>query len=177
MVDIKKIKNVKGTINVLIKKTWLLALIGAIIAIVGIFTPIATINYQDSGIDAHIWLGGIIYLTKEYRIPGPGQRIMPSGWNAAGGDAIGIYALVLITVSAAYLILYSLLTKRGKEFKRLWGVYLSTGIVMIIAFIFWLIALSDAITDIKVIGFGCIAPFISGVLAIVAGIFEKRGRV
>ena len=177
MVDIKKIKNIKGTINFLAKKTWLLALIGAIVAIVGIFTPAATINYQDSGIDAHVWLGGIIYLTKEYKIPGPGQRTRSSGWNAEGGDAIGIYALVLITVSAAYLILYSLLTKRGKDFKKLWGVYLSTGIVMIVVFIFWLINFSLAITGIKMIGFGCIAPFIAGVLAIVAGIFEKRGRV
>ncbi len=177
MVDIKKIKNVKGTINFLIKKTWLLALIGAIVAIVGIFTPAATINYQDSGIDAHIWLGGIIYLTKEYRIPGPGQKTRPSGWNAEGGDAIGIYALVLITVSAAYLILYSILTKKGKEFKRLWGLYLSTGIVMIVVFIFWLIDLSSAITDIKMIGFGSIAPFIAEMSAIVAGILEKKGRV
>jgi len=117
-----------------------------------------------------------MYFTGEYRIPGPGQNTAPGGLYAVGDDAIGIYALVLITVSAAYLILYSLLTKKGKEFKRLWAVYFSTGIVMIVAFAVWLIAISPAISLLKEIGFGCFSPFIAGVLAIVAGIYELKGR-
>ena len=117
-----------------------------------------------------------MYFTGEYRIPGPGQNTMPGGLYAVGGDAIGIYALVLITVSAAYLILYSLLTKKGKKFKRLWAVYFSTGIVMIVAFAVWLIAISPAISLLKEIGFGCFSPFIAGVFAIVAGIYERKGR-
>ena len=117
-----------------------------------------------------------MYFTEEYRIPGPGQNTVPGGLYAVGDDAIGIYALVLIIVSAVYLILYSLLTNKGKEFKRLWAVYFSTGIIMIVAFTTWLIAISASISLIKEIGFGCFSPFIAGVFAIVAGIYEMKGR-
>jgi len=177
--DTKKTKsrNVKGAIISLLKKTWVFALIGGIVALVGIFTPTATVYYEEVEVDVHIWLGGISYFTGESKLPGPGHKDVPAGLYAVGGDATGIVALVLITVSAAYLILYSLLTKKGKNFERLWAVYLSTGIVMVVAFTFWLIASSVAMTTIlKVIGFGCFSPFIAGAFAIVAGIYERKGR-
>ena len=79
-------------------------------------------------------------------------------------------------MASAYLLMYSALTKRGKEFKWVWFVYLITGLAMIFTTSLWLVDVQEIIADAKMIGFGIIAPFIAGVLAIVACIYEKIRR-
>jgi len=45
---------------------------------------------------------------------------------------------------------------------------------MIVAFTFWLIAISDVISLLKAISFGFFSPFIAGAIAIVVGIYDRK---
>ncbi|MFX1489884.1 MAG: hypothetical protein ACFFBI_12090 [Promethearchaeota archaeon] len=40
----------------------------------------------------------------------------------------------------------------------------------------WLVDVKELIADAKLIGFGIIAPFIAGMLAIIACVYERIGR-
>ncbi|MFX1489883.1 MAG: hypothetical protein ACFFBI_12085, partial [Promethearchaeota archaeon] len=72
------------------------------------------------------WLGGIIYATEDYGGGWWGGGV-EKGFHAVGDDLIGIFTLVINSVAAAYLLMYSALSKRGKDFRWTWLVYLITG--------------------------------------------------
>jgi hypothetical protein len=131
------------------KNSWMIALIAGVIAIVSIITPFA------SNDDVYIW-GGII-----------GYYSDSDSW---GGElTYGFYLTMILSVSATLLINYSILSKKGKEFKWTWLIYLLTGIGMVLFSIFFWIDFPESTT----IGFTSIGSFITGILAISAGALEK----
>ena len=130
------------------KDTWLYALIAGILALIGILVPWA---FNDP---VYSWLGGIIANTD-------------GTWGGING--LNLWTLGLTMFSIAILLVYSINTWRGKEFKWDWLMYILTGIVLFIFPILTLVL--EGITD--AIPIGGIFIIIAGVLAIVAFVIDK----
>jgi hypothetical protein len=133
------------------KNSWIIALIAAIIAIVSIITPVI------SNDDGYIW-GGYAGYDRDSNL-----------WY--GELTYGFYLPIILSVSATLLLQYSLLSRKGKEFKWIWLIYLLPGIAMVLFSIFFWIDFSNF--ENLTIGFTSIGSFIAGILAISAGILEK----
>ncbi|MFW9877947.1 MAG: hypothetical protein ACFFG0_33105 [Candidatus Thorarchaeota archaeon] len=100
------------------KDAWLYALIAAFIAIIGILIP-WSVFVSGGGTTVYSWLGGII----RYGVGG--------GYNDwVGTTGLSLWTLGLSIFSTAILLVYSINTWKGKEFKWDWLMYILTGIVL-----------------------------------------------
>jgi len=143
------------------KDTWLYALVAAILAIIGILVPWGSLEVL--GETVYSWLGGSVnYAGADIPLAG-----ITEGWFGVGG--LGIWTLGLTMFSIAILLVYSINTWKGKEFKWDWLMYILTGIVLLI-FPILTMAL-EGVEDAFPIG--GIFIIISGVLAITAFVIDK----
>ncbi|MBY9005152.1 MAG: hypothetical protein KGD63_00150, partial [Candidatus Lokiarchaeota archaeon] len=92
------------------KDAWLYALIAAILAIVGILVPWGSLDVGPFVV--YSWLGGAI-------------TNVDGDW--IGGNGLSLWTLGLTMFSIAILLVYSINTWRGKEFKFDWLMYILTG--------------------------------------------------
>ena len=139
------------------KDTWFYALIAAFMAIIGILIPW---NFYDAGggLTVYTWLGGLI------------QYGSGGGYNEwMGLLGLGIWTLGLSIFSIAILLVYSINTWRGKEFKWDWLMYILTGIVLLILPILT-ISLEGGV---EAFPLGSIFLIIAGVIAIAAFVVDK----
>ena len=136
------------------KDTWFYALIAAILALISIFTPVASDGSMQ------YFFGGLI----TYDDP---------DW--VGYGAATIWTLALTSMCIALLLFYSIHSMKGMEFKWDWLVYLLCGIVMIIFPILMLVFdLPESIYHPELdIGFGGIGILIAGIIAVVAFVMDK----
>ncbi|MCK4286419.1 MAG: hypothetical protein KAX18_09460 [Candidatus Lokiarchaeota archaeon] len=137
---------------------WFYALIAAILGIISVFTPVAT--QEVLGITISTWLGGVI----QY-------------WSGTGADIwVGIvgsqvYYLGLTLICVTLLLVYSINSWRGKEFKWDWLIYILTGLGMFIfSILFW-----TQLPSGTNIGFASIGIFIASIVAILAFVIDKFG--
>ena len=139
------------------KQSWLYALIAAIIAIIGILIPW---NFYDagSGVTVFTWLGGLIQYGS-----GGGSDIWLGNWG------LSLWTLGLSIFSIAILLVYSINTWKGKEFKWDWLMYILTGLVLIIFPILTLIL--EGIEE--AFPLGAIFLIIAGMIAIVEFAVDK----
>ncbi|MCK4478965.1 MAG: hypothetical protein KAV01_00410 [Candidatus Lokiarchaeota archaeon] len=138
------------------KDSWFYALIAAILAIIGVLVPWGSLEVM--GITIYSWLGGMIGYYS-----GGGY----DDWM--GGNALNIWTLGLTMFSIAILLVYSINTWKGKEFKWDWLMYILTGIVLLIFPILTMVL--EGVEDAFPIG--GIFIIISGVLAITAFVIDK----
>lgn len=134
------------------KDAWLYALIAAILAIVGILVPWGSLDTGPSVV--YSWLGGAI-------------ANIDGDWIGING--LSLWTLGLTMFSIAILLVYSINTWRGKEFKFDWLMYILTGIVLLIFPILTLVL--EGTTD--AIPIGGIFVIIAGVIAIGAFVVDK----
>ena len=133
--------------------TWLYGLIAGILALIGIIVPWGSVEL-GFGITQYGWLGGIIYN-------------VDGDWT--GGNGLNIWTLALTAFSISILLLYSINTWRGKEFKWDWLMYILTGIILLILPILTLVL--EGTTNATPIG--SIFIIIAGVVAIIAFVLDK----
>jgi hypothetical protein len=140
------------------KDAWIYGLLAAILAIIAIFTPMGSEDFGGGNIQ-YGWLGGYITYTSGADV-----------W--AGLLTPGLYLFGVTVASATLLLMYSLLTWRGKEFNWTWLVYLLTGFAMVIFTIFlWVFE-----PDPDVIPISPIIVMISGIVAVGGGLLDKMGE-
>jgi hypothetical protein len=132
---------------------WLYALIAGILGLIGILIPWDS-NELFFGVTQYNWLGGLVY-----NIDGD--------W--VGGDGLNIWTLGLTAFSIVILLIYSINTWRGKEFKWDWLMYILTGIVLVLFPILTLVLESAP----QASTYGSILVIISGVFAIGAFVVDK----
>jgi len=139
--------------------SWLYALIAAILGAISIFTPSA--SQTTAGVTQQVWLGGFVsYLS------GGGF----DDWFGTQGAQLWYLGVSLVCITL--LMVYSINSWRGKEFKWDWLIYLLTGLGMFIfSILFWT---DPALEDVD-IGFASIGIFIAGILAILAFVLDKFG--
>ncbi len=144
------------------KDTWMYVLIAAILALISIFTPVASTD------DALIWwTGQISQFTKDIMY-GP-YTIFESGeWF--GFNTATIWTLGITCMSIAILLFYGLHGMKGMEFKWDWLVVLLVGIALIVMPILMFVYDSTADTT---VGFAPIGILISGIICVVVFILEK----
>jgi len=140
------------------KDAWIYALIAAVLALIAILTPWATVDM--AGIDVSVWLTGQVTFWAD--IPSPFPE-----WQGAGLQA---WTFGLTMMSIAALLLLSISTWKGKEWKWDWLIYVLAGIAMLI---FPILALVLEGTEDAIIGFAPIGIIIAGVLAIGAFAIDK----
>lgn len=135
------------------KDTWLYGLIAGILALIGILVPWNSVEL-GMGITQYNWLGGFIgYADGDF----------------GGINGLSIWTLGLTAFSIVILLVYSINTWKGKEFKWDWLMYILTGIVL---FIFPILTLAlEAPTD--AIPIGSIFVIIAGLVAIAAFALDK----
>ena len=139
------------------KDSWLYALIAAFIAIIGILIP-WSIYGAGGGLTVYSWLGGLI------------QYGSGGGYDEwVGSSGLSVWTLGLSIFSIAILLIYSINTWKGKEFKWDWLMYLLTGLVLIIFPILTLILEGFE----EAFPLGSIFLIIAGVIAIVAFVVDK----
>ena len=137
------------------KDSWFYALIAAILALIAIFTPWGTIDFM--GMDVSVWLtGSVMY----YGDP----------MDAWVGLGLQTWTLGITMMSISALLLLSISSWKGKEWKWDWLIYVLAGIAMLI---FPILALILEATEDAVIGFAPIGIIIAGVLSIVAFVIDK----
>jgi len=135
----------------------LYALIAAFIAIIGILVP-WSISYAGGGTTVYTWLGGFI------------QYASGGGYDVWGGySGLSIWTLGLSIFSIAILLVYSINTWKGKEFKWDWLMYILTGMILFILPILTLIL--EGIR--KAFPLGAIFLITVGAIAIVAFAVDK----
>ncbi len=134
------------------KDTWIYALIAAILALISIFTPVASDGSMQ------YFFGGLI----TYDDP---------DWIGYG--AATIWTLALTSMCIALLLFYSIHSMKGMEFKWDWLVYLLCGIVMIIFPILMFVYDLEIGPITLDIGFGGIGILIAGIIAVVAFVVDK----
>jgi hypothetical protein len=139
------------------KDSWLYALIAAFIAIIGILIPWSFYD-AGSGLTVYTWLGGVI----QYGSGGGSDEWM-------GVLGLSIWTLGLSIFSIAILLVYSINTWKGKEFKWDWLMYILTGLVLLIFPILNLIL--EGIENAFPLGAFLIIP--AGAIAIVAFVVDK----
>jgi len=141
------------------KDTWLYALIAAILALISIFTPVASDG------DTQIFFSGFLTYNAD----------LDPSWIGFG--AATIWTLALTSMAIALLFFYGIHSMKGMEFKWDWLVYLLCGIVMIVFPILMLVYdLEYTLMGIPVeldIGFGGIGILIAGIIAVVAFVMDK----
>ena len=143
------------------KDAWLYALIAAILAIIGVLVPWGSVEVL--GETVYSWLGGVVQYSSEDILPAG----ITEGWN--GGNGLNLWTLGLTMFSIAILLVISINTWKGKEFKWDWLMYVLTGIVL---FIFPILTL--ALEGVKkAFPIGGIFIIISGVIAIGAFAVDK----
>ncbi|MCK4780142.1 MAG: hypothetical protein KAT57_08140 [Candidatus Lokiarchaeota archaeon] len=138
------------------KDSWFYALIAAILALIAILTPWGVAD-SGMGFDVTGWLTGMVTY---YGDP-------VDMWIGAGLQA---WTFGLTMMSIAALLLLSISTWKGKEWKWDWLIYVLAGIAMLI---FPILALILEATEDAVIGFAPIGIIIAGVLSIVAFVIDK----
>ena len=142
------------------KDGWVYALLAAVLGIVAIFIPMGVQNL-GGGSTEYGWLGG--------------YSLFVSGGTLEGWYGLLVPALFLfgVTISAATaLLIYSVNTWRGKEFKWTFLIYLLSGLAMIVfVILLWVFEF-----DPDVIPIAPIFILISGILAFGAGVLEKIGK-
>ena len=139
--------------------SWLYALISAILGVISIFTPAFNTEAAMGG-TTNYWLGGLI-------------GYMTGGDTDEWGGYVGgnLWYLGITLISITLLLVYAINAWRGKEFKWDWLIYLLSGLGMFIfSILFWVYFDTD-----YTIGFASIGIFISGIIAIVAFVFDKFG--
>ena len=135
------------------KDTWIYALIAAILALISIFTPVASVDGQQ------IFFSGLL----TYDDP---------DWLGFG--AATIWTLALTSMCIALLLFYGIHSMKGMEFKWDWLVYFLSGIVMIIFPILMLVYdLDNPLYGELDVGFGGIGILIAGIIAVVAFVMDK----
>ena len=140
------------------KDSWLYALIAAVLAFIAILTPWGTVE-QLFG-DVSVWLTGMITYSADYPAP-------MSEWQGMG---LQTWTLGITLMSIAALLLLSISTWKGKEWKWDWLIYVLAGIGMLI---FPILALVLEATEDAIIGFAPIGIIIAGVLSIAAFVIDK----
>ena len=138
------------------KDSWFYALIAAILALIAILTPWGTAE-SGYGFDITGWLTGAVQYWGD-----PADV-----WMGAGVQA---WTFGLTMMSIAALLLLSISTWKGKEWKWDWLIYVLAGIGMLI---FPILALVLEATEDATIGFAPIGIIIAGVLGIVAFVIDK----
>ncbi|MFX1575080.1 MAG: hypothetical protein ACFFB0_20270 [Promethearchaeota archaeon] len=141
------------------KDTWLYALISGILGIISVFTPAFSGATAMSDETVSYWLGGIVgYMSGE-----------DGGWGGFYGGTLWYLGITLVSITL--LLTYAINIWRGKEFKWDWLIYLLSGLGMFVfSILFWVYFNTDL-----TIGFASIGIFISGIIAIIAFVFEKFG--
>ncbi len=132
------------------KDIWLYGLIAAILALIGILVPWGSLDGDYS------WLGGLIGTVDG---------------DFVGANGLSIWTIGLISMSIAALLIYSINTWKGKEFKWDWLIYILTGLTMFILPI--LVLVLEGTEDAFPIG--GILIIIAGVIAIIGFVFDKFG--
>lgn len=123
--------------------------------IISLFTP-ARIYHSTPYGDMLGWLGGGIML-----------EIESGTWHEDLNSQL-LFGAVLISITLFLII--SINTKRGKEYKWDWLVYLISGVIIILLTIFfWLFEFDPAF---ETISFASIGIFIAGILSLLAFTFE-----
>ena len=138
------------------KDSWFYALIAAIIGIIAIFLPMGIQGIPMGGQEFG-WLGGYVSYRTDLDI-----------WSGSLTPAL---FLLGVTIAASIaLLIYSVNTWRGKEFKSTSLIYLLSGIGMVLfVILLWVFEFDPDVTP--------IAPvfiLISGILALVGGVLEKQ---
>ena len=137
------------------KDSWLYALIAAILALIAIFTPWGTVD-SGMGFDISVWLTGAVQYWGS-----PADVWMGLGLQA--------WTFGLTMMSIAALLLLSISTWKGKEWKWDWLIYVLAGIAMLIFPIMSLVLEGGDGT----ISFAPIGIIIAGVLSIAAFVIDK----
>ncbi len=148
------------------KDIWLYILIAAVLALISIFTPVGTTDTLLGADfpDTTLWWSSIIAYNED----------ADPSWF--GGGAASIWTLGITCMSIAILLFYGIHNMKGMDFKWDWLVYALVGIALIIFPILMMVFDSD--TDMfgeVTIGFAPIGILISGIICIVAFVFEKFG--
>ena len=137
------------------KDAWLYALIAAVLALIALFTPWATV--ESMGVDISVWLtGSVQYWGSPADI-----------WSGAG---VTTWTLGLTCMSIAVLLMIAIGTWKGREYKWDWLFYILAGIAMLI---FPILALVLEGSSGATIGFAPIGIIIAGVLSIGAFVVDK----
>ncbi|MFX0002832.1 MAG: hypothetical protein ACFFAA_00975 [Promethearchaeota archaeon] len=144
------------------KDTWIYILIAVVLALISIFTPLGTTNdsYQGFPPGTTIWWTSLITYTPETTI----------WWGT--GDA-SVWTLGITCMSIAILLFYGIHNMKGMDFKWGWLVYVLVGIALIIFPILMMVFSTIIGFEPITIGFAPIGILISGIICIVAFIFEK----
>jgi hypothetical protein len=137
------------------KDSWVYALLAAVLALIAIFTPWATLDV--AGVDVSAWLTGSIQYWAD-----PADMWIGNGLQA--------WTFGLTSMSIAALLLISISTWKGKEWKWDWLIYILAGIAMLI---FAILALALESVEDAIVGFAPIGIIIAGVLAIGAFVVDK----
>jgi hypothetical protein len=135
------------------KDTWLYGLLAGILALIGLIIPWGSVEL-GFGITQYGWLGGLI-------------TNVDGDW--VGGNGLNLWTLALTATSITILLIYSINTWRGKEFKWDWLMYILTGIILLIFPILTLVL--EGTTNATPIG--SIIIIIAGVVAIIAFVLDK----
>ena len=136
--------------------SWLYALIAAVLALIAILTPWGTIA-SGMGYDISVWLTGSVMYAGD-----------PVDMWAGLGLQTWTLGITMMSISA--LLLLSISSWKGKEWKWDWLIYVLVGIAMLI---FPIMALILEGTEDATIGFAPIGIIIAGVLSIVAFVIDK----
>ena len=152
------------------KDVWLYALIAFILLIIAVLTPWGSLEMTDpitlEKATIYSWMGGAVqYADGDL----PSYFIESGDWM---GEGAKLWTFFFVAFSAALLLFYALHSWKGMEFKWDWLVYLLVGIVLII---FPIISLVLESPEDSVISFAPIGIIIAGVVAIIAGVFDKFG--
>lgn len=131
---------------------WLYALIAGILAIIGILVPWDSVPLFF-GLEQYNWLEGFV-------------SNIDGDWIGAKG--LNLWTLGLTAFSIAVLLIYSINTWKGQEFKWDWLMYILTGIVLVL---FPILTLVLEGTEASI--YGSILVIISGIFAIGAFVVDK----
>ena len=146
------------------KDTWIYILIAAVLALISIFTPLGTADTRlgVSSPDYTFWWSSLIMYNANQNPSWYGDRVAT------------ITTLGITCMSVAILLFYGIHNMRGMDFKWDWLVYALIGIALIIFPILFIVFDSDTLgMGEATIGFAPIGILISGIICIVAFIFEK----
>ncbi|MFW9942602.1 MAG: hypothetical protein ACFFFT_16300 [Candidatus Thorarchaeota archaeon] len=137
------------------KDTWIYVIIAAILALISLFTPVAS-----DGDTQYFFSGFLTYNDPDW----------------FGFGAATIWTLAITSMSIALLLFYGIHNMKGMEFKWDWLVYLLCGIAMIIFPILMFVYDLEFtfVTTFKLdVGFGGIGILIAGIIAVAAFVLEK----
>jgi len=147
------------------KDTWMYMLIAAILALISIFTPVAsTDDFMGFGLDGLYWWSGAITQLSEDMGP------YGDAGDWFGSNNATIWTLGITCMSIVALLFYGLHGMKGMEFKWDWLVVLLVGIALIVFPILMFVYDSTADTTPH---FAPIGILISGIICVVVFVLEK----